>query len=152
MPHCTKCGALVADNAGFCANCGAAQEAVPSAAASVAATTQTGLQENVAALLSYVFGWVTGLIFVLIDKRPSVQFHARQSIVIFGGLTVIHLLLLPVFGLSLLGGWGIFALLTWLIDIVGLVLWILCMVKAYQGVRFRVPIAAELSEKIFGRV
>lgn len=118
----------------------------------MAAAAQTRLDENVAALLSYIFGWVTGLIFLLIDKRPNVQFHARQSITTFGGLTVIHLLLLPVFGLSLLAGWGIFAMLTWLVDIIGVVLWVVCMIKAYQGVRFRVPVAADLSEKIFGKV
>lgn len=157
MAHCTKCGASVADSAGFCPSCGAAQAGVsagagPAAGAPVAAAAQTGLDENVAALLSYIFGWVTGLIFLLIDKRPNVQFHARQSITTFGGLTVIHLLLLPVFGLSLLAGWGIFAMLTWLVDIIGVVLWVVCMIKAYQGVRFRVPVAADLSEKIFGKV
>ena len=48
--------------------------------------SQTGLSENVAGLLCYILGWITGLIFLLIDKRPFVRFHAAQSIVVFLGL------------------------------------------------------------------
>jgi uncharacterized membrane protein len=48
--------------------------------------TRSGLPENIAALLSYVLGWITGLVFLLIDKRPYVRFHAAQSIVVFLGL------------------------------------------------------------------
>ena len=52
--------------------------------------TSTGLQENVAGLLCYVLGWVTGLIFILIEKENKfVRFHAMQSIVTFGSITVI---------------------------------------------------------------
>lgn len=158
MPHCTKCGAALADNAAFCTACGSPQAATPAGAAPppsgalpLGAGAQSGLAENVAGLLSYLAGWITGLIFLLIDKRQSVQFHARQSITIFGGLTLIHLLIIPAFGFGLVLGWGIFALVSWLINILGFVLWILCMVKAYQGERYRVPIAADLSEKIFGK-
>lgn len=162
MPHCTKCGAAIADNAAFCTSCGSPQAAAPAAAPAAAVPpsgalpvntgAQSGLAENVAGLLSYLVGWITGLIFLLIDKRPNVQFHARQSIVVFGGLSILSFLFMPVWGISLLAGWGIFAMVTWLIDIAGFVLWILCMVKAYQGERFRVPLAADLSEKIFGKI
>ncbi len=79
MPHCTKCGTMVVEGVAFCPNCGQAQGATPSATG-----TQSGLAENVAASLCYVVGWVTGLIFFLIDKRPNVRFHAAQSIVVFG--------------------------------------------------------------------
>ena len=89
MPHCTKCGANVADNAAFCPSCGATMGI---ASSSVPATsTQSGLTENVAGLLCYVLGWITGLIFLLIDKRPFVRFHAAQSIVVFGALMVIRI-------------------------------------------------------------
>lgn len=156
MPHCTKCGTAVADNAESCPSCGAPQAAgapVGSAAPAAGAVPQTGLEENVAGLLCYLLGWVTGLAFFLIDKRASVQFHARQSIVIFGGLSLVWLFVMPVWGLTLfVGGWGLVALLSWLLRLVGLVLWIVCMIKAYQGGRFRVPVAAGLSEKIFGKV
>src|SRR5580704_13063254 len=134
MPHCTKCGAAVADNAGFCPSCGAPQAG--GGAAIPTAGTQSGMAENVAGALCYVLGWVTGLIFYFIDKRPFVRFHAAQSIVTFGGLQLIGIVVGMLFGISLLsGGLG----LLWLVSILGFVLWILLMVKAYQGERYRLP-------------
>lgn len=119
------------------------------------AGTQSRMAENVAALLSYVLGWVTGLIFYFIDKRPFVRFHAAQSIVLFGGLHVVMFVLGIFFGLSnLAGGLAGFSfgyLLFRAVQLVIFVLWILCMIKAYQGERFRVPVAADLAEKIFGK-
>ena len=119
------------------------------------ATQQTGMSENVAGLLCYVFGWVTGLIFFLIDKRPYVRFHAAQSIVVFGGLQIIQIILGRIFGFGFLfGGWGAFSfglLLVQLISLLSLILWILLMVKAYQGNRFRVPIAADIADRLFGK-
>ena len=156
MAHCTKCGAAVADGAGFCPSCGSAQ-AAPAAVqsappAGVPAASQ--MDEKVAGLLCYVLGWVTGLIFYFIDKRPYVRFHAAQSIVVFAGLHVISIVLAMFFGFSLLaGGLSGFSLgyaIYGLVDLAGLILWILLMVKAYQGERFRVPIAADIAEKLFG--
>jgi uncharacterized membrane protein len=152
MPHCTKCGAAVADNAAFCPNCGAPQSGAASVAPSpVAGSTApgtSGMAENVAGLLCYALGWVTGLIFYFIDKRPFVRFHAAQSIVVFGGLTIIRVGLGMVF---LTGGVSLGFGLLWLVSILGLVLWILLMIKAYQGERYRLPIAADLADQIFGK-
>ena len=162
MPHCTKCGAAVADNAGFCPSCGAPQSSAPAASPApgassppASALTDTGLQENVAGLLCYAVGWITGLIFFLIDKRPFVRFHAKQSIVVFGALNILHFVVAMIFGVSLLsGGLGaasIGLLLSRLISLVTFVLWIVLMLKAYQGHRFRVPLAADVAESIFGK-
>jgi uncharacterized membrane protein len=158
MPHCTKCGAVVAEAAGFCGSCGAAQgpaTGAPAASVPVAAASQPGLAENVAGALSYALGWITGLIFFLIDKRPYVRFHAAQSIVVFGGLNILSFVLGVLFGISLItGGWTGFSLgwaLHRLIELVALILWILLMIKAYQGQRFRVPFAADIAEKMFGK-
>jgi uncharacterized membrane protein len=113
------------------------------------------MDEKVAGLLCYVLGWITGLIFYFVDKRPYVRFHAAQSIVVFGGLNVITIILGMFFGISLVtGGVAGFSMglaLYRLVDLVGLILWILLMIKAYQGQRFRVPVAADLAEKIFGK-
>ena len=114
---------------------------------------RTGMTENVAGLLCYVLGWVTGLIFFLVDKRPYVRFHAAQSIVVFGGLQIIQIILGFGFGF-LFGGVGAFSfgyLLFRLISLLSLVLWILLMVKAYQGHRFRVPVAADIADRLFGK-
>lgn len=152
MPHCTKCGAAVADNAGFCPNCGTPQAgagSVPtSGVTNVTPSATSGMAENIAGLLCYALGWVSGLIFYFIDKRPFVRFHAAQSMVVFGGLTIIRVGLGMAFltsGVSL--GFG----LLWLVSILGFVLWILLMIKAYQGERYRLPIAADLADQIFGK-
>jgi uncharacterized membrane protein len=112
--------------------------------------------ENIAGLLCYVVGWITGLIFFLTDKRPFVRFHAAQSIVVFGGLNILQYLFGIFFGFRVFGmpfgGFSFAAFLLRAIDLLALVLWILCMAKAYQGVRFRVPLAADIAERIFGKL
>ena len=119
-------------------------------------SSDSQIQENVAGLLCYVLGWVTGLIFFLIDKRPFVRFHAKQSIVVFGGLHILSFVLGIIFGFSFItGGAGPalsgFGAIFWLLDLVAFVLWIVLMIKAYQGERFRVPIAADLADQILGK-
>ena len=102
--------------------------------------TSTGIQPQVAALLSYGVGWITGLIFYLIEKENKfVRFHAFQSIVVFGTLNLltIALTLIPVIGWTLIP----------VVYLVQLVLWIVLMIKAYQGEKFKLPVAGDLAEK-----
>ena len=153
MPHCTQCGASLAEDARFCPSCGRSQAP---AGTPVAPAAQSGLSENTAALLSYVLGWITGLIFFLIDHRPYVRFHAAQSLVTFGGLHIIRIVLGGIFGFGwwYYGGWanlGIGALLLGALGLLTFVLWIVCMVKSYQGVRFKLPIAGDVAENVAGR-
>ena len=105
--------------------------------------SSTGLEANVAGLLCYVGWWVSGLVFILIEKESKfVRFHALQSIYVFGVLTIamIVLRLIPVLGDVLAG----------LIWVLGVVLWIILMVKAYQGAKFKLPWAGDLAEKKAG--
>ena len=116
-------------------------------------STQPGMAENVAGLLCYVLGWVTGLIFFLIDKRPYVRFHAAQSIVVFGGLHIINIVIGIIFGAGfmMMGGFGAFGFgwaLYSLINLAAFILWILLMVKAYQGEKFQVPVAGGIAQNI----
>jgi uncharacterized membrane protein len=122
-----------------------------------AASGGTGMEENIASLLCYVLGWLTGIIFLVIDKRPKVRFHAAQSIVVFGGLSIVLWILREIFYTNIvLGGFGMgwtlgYAIYT-LVELAMLVLWILLMVKAYQGQMFRVPVAANLADSFAGKV
>ena len=113
------------------------------------------IAENVAGLLCYSLGWITGLVFLLIDKRPFVRFHAAQSLVIFGGLHILYYILVSIFLVGIgavAGGFGLVFLLFGAVRVLAVVLWIVLMVKAYQGERFKVPFAADLAENIAGRV
>jgi uncharacterized membrane protein len=141
MAFCKACGQDIG-TANFCPKCGASQAAPTASPAVPTASPSEGLQENVAGLLCYVVGWVTGIIFLLIDKRPWVRFHAAQSIVVFGGLTLLRFVLVAMHGVMGFIGFGFFGLL-WL---VGVVLWIVLMIKAFQHQTWRVPIAADIAD------
>jgi uncharacterized membrane protein len=101
----------------------------------------TGLEPNIAGLLCYLGGWITGIVFLVIEqKNKFVRFHALQSIITFGALTVASTLLswIPFFG-------GFFFAA---IVILAFILWILLMVKAYQGELYKVPVAGHVAEGI----
>lgn len=100
----------------------------------------TGLPKNTAAALSYVLGWLTGIVFLLIEKDPFVRFHAMQSIIVFGALTV--LMFIPVIG------W----MLSPLLWIVGFVLWLVLIFKAYQGEEFKLPFVGDFAKKQLPRI
>jgi uncharacterized membrane protein len=150
MAYCTNCGAAVPDHATFCQKCGQRQNP-----ATTSAPARSGLSENTAALLSYVLGWLTGLIFLLIDKRPYVRFHAAQSLVTFGALSIARIVLGLIFGV---GWWfgghagvrhlGFGLPLLSLLGLLTFLVWIVCMVKAYQGQRFKLPLAGDIAESI----
>jgi uncharacterized membrane protein len=131
-----------------------------SPASPVSATkSSTGLDENVASLLAYLFNWVSGLIFFLIEKNSRmVRFHAMQSILLFGAIIVIGTVFWIVFFiLGLIVGQisgllaTLFGLLSVLFSLVFVVLilgaWIFCMVKAYQGQYFKLPVIGNFAEK-----
>ena len=108
--------------------------------------SSTGLESNIGGLLSYVLGWITGLIFFLIEEKDEyVRFHAMQSIIFFGAITVVEIVLgflrwLPFIGI-------LFTVLISLVGLFAFVMWIVLMVKAYQGELFRLPAAGELAER-----
>ena len=152
MAFCAKCGAQLADGATFCSGCGATQGSGGGAAAAAG----TGLDQNVAGLLCYVLGWLTGIIFFVIDKRPFVKFHAAQSMVTFGGLQVIQILLAFVVGGSMfmggmMGVGALAGLIYTALGLVCLVAWVFCMFKAYQGERFKLPFVGDIAENIAGK-
>jgi len=121
--------------------------------------SSTGLDENIAALLSYILHWISGLVFFLIEKDSRlVRFHAMQSILLGGTFFVGAIIL-----------WILWAVVTVILaqiaDILGtlsglvlglvigvfylavLIGWIMCLVKAYQGQYFKLPILGNFAEK-----
>lgn len=102
--------------------------------------SSTGLPENLAGVLCYVLGWVSGLVFYLIEKRSDfVKYHATQSIIVFGALTLASIAsgALPFIGV----------LVAPLLSILAFALWIILMIKAFQHQRYRLPWAGDLAEK-----
>jgi len=123
------------------------------------AKSSTGLDENVAALLSYVFTWVSGLIFFLMEKESRlVRFHAMQAILLGGtaivvgiGLWILSFILVIILG-------QISGILATLVSVVTglmillffvgiLIAWVMCLIKAYQGQYFKLPVIGNFAEK-----
>lgn len=89
------------------------------------------MKPNVAGALTYLLGFVTGVIFFLISKDKFVRFHALQSIMLFVGLTVLNYI----------------PFLNVIVGIVALILWLVLMFKAYQGEKFKLPVIGDIAEK-----
>ena len=98
--------------------------------------SSTGLDENVAGFFCYLLGFITGVVFLVVEKKSSfVKFHAKQSTITFLILFVISLILgwIPIIGILVL--------------ILSLILWLLLMIKALQGERYMLPIVGKMAEE-----
>ena len=172
MAFCANCGAAVTDGAGFCGACGKALGAAPQViaqpvgAGGQASTAQpavanvqpasVGLTSNVAAALSYILGFITGIVFLVLEPYKHdrfVRFHAMQSILYSAAGIVFRI------------GWSI--LVSALIDVsgwaavvlvpVGLVIsiglfcfWLFLMYQAYSNREFRIPVIGAIVAKQVG--
>lgn len=101
--------------------------------------TASGLDPNVAAALCYSLGWITGLVFYLIEPdNRFVRFHAVQAMLVFGTACVAFVLCLSI------------PFLGWILSIFvfygSAALWLLLMLKAYQGEHFKLPIVGDMAE------
>ena len=111
--------------------------------------TALGLEENIEAALCYLGLWVTGLIFYLIDdKNKTIRFHAMQSILVFLPLSILGFIFGGVFGIFSYGsGWYFLWWISWLFWVLTLILWLILMIKAFQGQKMKLPIVGDLAEK-----
>src|SRR5215213_3590924 len=92
--------------------------------------TSSGLDENIAGAAAYALGWITGIVFLMTEPANRfVRFHALQSIIVFGGLSLAWFIALV------------------LIPPLSAVLWLLLMFKAYQRQRFKLPFAGDIAEQ-----
>jgi uncharacterized membrane protein len=101
--------------------------------------SSTGLEENVAGFFCYLLGFITGIVFLVVEKKSSfVKFHAMQSTITFLGLFVISMILgmIPIIGL-----------LAYPIWILSLILWLVLMIKALRGERYMLPIVGKMAEE-----
>jgi uncharacterized membrane protein len=101
--------------------------------------SSTGLDENVAGFFCYLLGFITGIIFLAVEKKSSfVKFHAMQSTITFLSLFVISFILglIPIIGLLVYPIW-----------ILSLILWLLLMIKALRGERYSLPIVGKMADE-----
>ncbi|NLT58041.1 MAG: hypothetical protein GXX99_03665 [Clostridiales bacterium] len=104
--------------------------------------------EPVAGALCYLLGWITGIVFFLVDRRPSVRFHAAQSILTFGALSLLTVVLGRSSLFLPLVLWRLLGLLNALTGIGGVALALFLMLQAYRGNRYHLPVAGAYAEKL----
>lgn len=110
----------------------------------------TGLEPDVASALAYLAGPFSGVLILLAERTNlHVRFHAWQSVIALGGLWVLGLVLYLLAFAALFVSAAAFRLLLWVAVLVWagwVVLWLICLVKAYRGERFRLPLAGAFAE------
>jgi uncharacterized membrane protein len=156
MAFCKACGQDIGE-AAFCPKCGAGQGAATPAAVASSDSPTAGMDENVAGLLCYLFGWISGLIFLLIDKRPFVRFHGAQAIALNIAFFVVWIafwIVTMILGfITALMHFPIGFLMIFLLPVIAIgfiAVAIFCMYKAYQHEKFKLPIIGDMVEKMVG--
>lgn len=100
-------------------------------------TNTNQAEGNLKAALAYLAGWITGLIFLLTEKEDKfIRFHAAQSLVLFGGISIIAFI--PFLG------W----IFTIIIAPLSFILWIVLMIKAYQNEKMELPLVSDFARQI----
>jgi uncharacterized membrane protein len=163
MAVCAKCGATLSEGAGFCGSCGApvgaaAAGAPAPAPAPAPAAAAAPMASNVAGLLAYVLGFITGIVFLLMEpynKDKFVRFHAFQSIffnVALVAFWIVWTILSTILGIVSFGILGVVMVLLGLVIALAILgYWIFLMYKAYNNERYMIPyigkLAAQQAEK-----
>jgi len=175
---CPSCAATVPDNARFCNKCGASLiptqqgpavkmgsppgvQAPPSYQAPpeysqpqyAGPSASTGLQQNVAGLLCYILGLVSGILFLVLDpynKNRFVRFHAFQAIFLHVAWIALWIVV-NIFGAILPWGLSLIASLFHLALVLGgLVIWVYVMLKAYNNEKYKLPVIGDIAEQQAG--
>jgi len=141
---CTSCGSPMDEAAAFCSKCGKAATGTPPSGdayipPAIGSATE-GLSDNLAGMLAYLF--IPAIVFLVTppyNRNRYVRFHSFQAIFLVIALVILNALvgILPVIR------WTLWELLHFLV----LVLWIVLLFKAYQGVKFKVPVVGDMAEK-----
>lgn len=108
-----------------------------------------GLDPKVGGLLSYLLGWIGGLIMVFTQKNPEVRFHGAQSVLLNIALVAVYIVLsilsaILAFGF---GGFALFTLLYSLIGLAALVLWVIMCIKGYNLEHYKLPVIGDMAER-----
>ena len=142
MPFCPTCGTQIAEGT-TCPKCAGASAAAPTASAS-------GLTDNVAGALAYVT-IIPAIVFLILEpynRKRFIRFHSFQCIFFAVAWTALWIVLAFIGHIPFLG-WA--TVLLWpLISLAGFILWLIMVLKAYQGQMFKLPVIGDMAEKQAG--
>ncbi len=149
MAFCSKCGSAVSGQ--FCATCGAPAGVPGVTPAPMTGVAAGGLTENMASALCYLAGFITGIVFLVLEpynKNPRVRFHAFQSIflnAVFFAIYMVLSIFMVTPGLVIMS-----AMLHGMVSLAWFVLWMFLMWKAYEGQSIVLPVIGPLAQKQAG--
>lgn len=127
----------------------------PTADGGLSGATSTGVDARLSALLCYTAWWVSGLVFLVVEQQHrTVRFHAAQSLILFGGLSLLIAALSGVSVAMLLVSATAFQAMRTLAELVwvlAVVIWLVMMVKTYKYESWRIPLVAEFADRLAGR-
>ncbi|MCL1885964.1 MAG: hypothetical protein FWF98_04325 [Dehalococcoidia bacterium] len=116
--------------------------------------TSSGLQENIAGLLCYFFGFIAGVIFLVIEKdNKTVRFHALQSILLEVAACVlwIAILILTLILGAISGALAFIGIILYATLGIGFfIVWILLLIRTYQGTLWKLPVIGNMAAKWAG--
>jgi uncharacterized membrane protein len=139
---CVSCGSQISDESNVCSKCGQpAYQAAGGGTVAAPSAGTAGLNDNIAGMLAYVT-IIPAIVFLLLEpynRNRFIRFHSFQCIFLCIVLVVIHVVLLAV----PIIGWAI----SIFVNLGALVLWIVLLLKAYQGQKFKLPVIGDLAEK-----
>jgi uncharacterized membrane protein len=171
MAFCANCGAALADGAAFCAGCGKPVEkgnatvnagaapapaSTPAAPAASGGAAASGLTPNVAGALAYILGFITGIIFLVLEPYKNdrfVRFHAMQSIFYSVACIVFSIAWGIFWGMAFAVSSSLWALLVpvrMLIHLALFVYWLYLMYQAYNNREYRIPFIGDQAAKQVG--
>jgi uncharacterized membrane protein len=164
MAFCANCGATLTQQSGFCGSCGkpiggaVAATASPSGGTGTAAAMapSTGMTSNVAGALAYILGFITGIIFLVIEPYKNdrfVRFHAMQSIIYSAACIVFSIAWGIVWSIlfSVSGSLALLAIPIRLLISLGMFLyWLYLMYQAYSQKEYRIPVLGAFAAKQMG--
>ena len=152
MPFCASCGSAVEGR--FCPKCGAAVAGAAPAGTPMGASTVPPVQttaavpmaDNVASMLCYILGFITGILFLVIqpyNRNPVVRFHAFQSIFLSVACIAISWALSIMFVMI---SWTLLSLLM-LVRLAMFLFWLYMLLMTYQGKTIVLPIIGPLAQQ-----
>lgn len=159
MAFCASCGTVLASDVAFCGNCGkpvGTPSTAPQANAAGAGAASTPLAANVAGALTYVLGFITGILFLVLEPYKNdrfIRFHAMQSILFSAAVVA--------FSIAWTILWGILfdlsvslalvaSPLRLLVSLAIFAYWLFLMYQAYSRREYRIPYIGDIAAKQVG--
>lgn len=115
-------------------------------------SSTTGIDERLASVLCYSAWWITGVVFLVLERQHhGIRFHAAQSLVLFGAISLLLVGLGAFSALALMVSSQAYQVVRALADVTWIgaaALWLVVVVRAWRGEAWRVPLVATLADRI----